>query len=85
MIREINVARVQGNINQALEWAKANYKWDINPTGAGDGTIIIRPPGGVPYLFNSSGRTVEVDGVKITTNSAYPIAGLPSYGGALPR
>jgi len=85
MIREIAVAQTQGNINQALEWAKANFKWDITPTGAGDGTIIIRPPGGTPYLFNASGRTVEIDGVKVQTNSAYPIAGLPSYGGAVPR
>jgi hypothetical protein len=85
MIREIAVARTQGNINQALEWAKANYNWDIKPTGAGDGTIIIRPPGQAPYLYNPSGRTVEVDGVKITTNSAYPIAGLPSLGGTQPR
>lgn len=85
MIREIAVAQTQGNINQALEWAKANFKWDITPTGAGDGTIIIRPPGGTPYLFNASGRTVEIDGVKVQTNSAYPIAGLPSYGGATPR
>lgn len=85
MIREIAVAQTQGNINQALEWAKANFKWDINPTGAGDGTIIITPPGGAPYLFNPSGREIEIDGVKITTNAAYPIAGLPSLGGLQPR
>jgi hypothetical protein len=85
MIREIAVAQTQGNINTALEWAKANFKWDITATGAGDGTIIIRPPGGAPYLFNPSGRTVKIDGVEITTNAAYPIAGLPSFGGLQPR
>jgi len=85
MIREIAVAQTQGNINQALEWAKANFKWDIKPTGAGDGTIIITPPGGAPYLFNPSGREIEIDNVKITTNAAYPIAGLPSLGGLQPR
>jgi len=54
----------------------------VKPTGAGDGTVIIIPPGGsAPYLFNPSGRTIEIDGVKITTNAAYPISGLPSYGG----
>jgi hypothetical protein len=81
MIREIAVKRVEGNNAQALEWAKANYGWDIKPTGAGDGTVIIRAPGTAPYIFNPSGREIEVDGVKITSNAAYPIAGLPTYGG----
>lgn len=85
MIREIAVAQTQGNINQALEWYKLNAGWDIKPSGAGDGTVIIRPPGGAPYLFNPSGRTVEIDGVKVQTNAAYPIAGLPTFGGLKPR
>jgi hypothetical protein len=85
MIREIAVAQTQGNINQALEWYKVNVGWDIKPSGAGDGTVIIRPPGGAPYLFNPSGRTIEIDGVKVQTNAAYPIAGLPSFGGLKPR
>jgi hypothetical protein len=82
MIREIAVKRVEGNNAQALEWLKANAGWDIKPTGAGDGTVIIRPPGAPPYVFNMSGKTVEIDGVKVQSNAAYPIAGLPSYGGA---
>lgn len=81
MIREIAVKRVDGNMQQALEFIK-QARYDVKPTGAGDGTVIIVPPGGgAPYLFNPSGRTIEVDGVKITTNAAYPISGLPSYGG----
>jgi len=84
MIREIAVERVKGNNQQALEWAKANYGWDIKPTGSGDGTVIIRAPGAQPFIFNPSGRTIEVDGVKITSNAAYPIAGLPTYGGVKP-
>jgi hypothetical protein len=85
MIREIAVERVKGNNAQALEWAKANYGWDIKPTGEGNGTVIIRAPGASPYVFNPSGRTVEIDGVKIQSNAAYPISGLPSYGGMQTR
>jgi hypothetical protein len=85
MIREIAVAQTQGNLAQALEWAKANYGWDIKPTGGGDGTLIIRPPGGSPLVFNPAGRTIEIDGVKVQSMAAYPIAGLPSYGGVNAR
>ena len=85
MIREVAVKRVEGSNAQALEWLKANSSWDIKPTGSGDGTVIIRPPGAPPYLFNASGKTVEIDGVKVQSNAAYPIAGLPSYGGAQVR
>jgi len=84
MIKEIFVEQAKGNIQQALEILK-QQKYDIKPTGAGDGTLIITPPGGVPYIFNSSGRTIEIDGVKITPNAAYPIAGLPTYGGDKPK
>lgn len=84
MIREIAVKQTEGNNQKALEWAKANYGWDIKPTGAGDGTVIIRPPGGSPFMFNPKGTSIEIDGVKIQSNSAYPIAGLPSYGGRQP-
>lgn len=85
MIREVTVQRAQGNTQLALEQLK-QMRYDVKPTGAGDGTVIITPPGaGTPYLFNPSGRTVEIDGVKITSNAAYPIAGLPSYGGVKTR
>lgn len=84
MIREVAVERLKGTNQQALEWYKANAGWDIKPTGAGDGTVIIRPPGQGAYLYNSSGRTIEIDNTKIPVNSAYPIAGLPTYGGMKP-
>lgn len=84
MIREVAVERLKGTNQQALEWYKANAGWDIKPTGAGDGTIIIRPPGQGAYLFNPSGRTIEIDGIKVQSNAAYPIAGLPTYGGMKP-
>jgi hypothetical protein len=81
MIKQIAVKRVEGGNQFNLELLKQN-RYDVKPTGAGDGTVIITPPGGgAPVLFNPSGRTVEVDGVKITSNAAYPILGLPSYGG----
>ena len=85
MVRELNVEQVKGNIQAKLKWFEQNFKWDIKPSGAGDGTVIITPPGGSPYLFNPSGRTVEIDGVKVQTNAAYPIAGLPMFGGLKPR
>ena len=77
MIREISLENTKGNNALALEWAKANFGWDIKPTGAGDGTIIIRPPNSAPYLYNPSGKTIEIDGVKIQSNSAQLISGLP--------
>ncbi len=80
MIREIAVERVKGNNAQALEWAKANYGWDIRPLG-GEGGVVIRAPGSPPFFFNQTGKTVEIDGVKVQSNAAYPIAGLPSFGG----
>jgi hypothetical protein len=83
MFREIFVEQAKGNIQRGTELLKQKY--DVKPTGAGDGTLIITPPGGVPYIFNPSGRTIEIDGVKITSNAAYPIAGLPTYGGAKPK
>lgn len=76
-IRETTVEGVKGNNARALEYFKANANWDIKPTGAGDGTIIIRPPGSPPYLFNPAGRVIEIDGVKVPANSAILIGGLP--------
>ena len=81
MIREVAVERVKGNNAQALEWLKTNAGWDIKGPSA-DGVTIIRPPGAPPYVFNMSGKTIEIDGIKVQSNAAYPIAGLPSYGGA---
>lgn len=84
MIREITTQRAQGNTQLALEQIK-QLRYDVKPTGAGDGTVIITPPGGgAPLLFNPSGRTIEINGVKVQSNEAYPIAGLPTYGGVKP-
>lgn len=84
MIREVAVAKTQGNIALSLEWLKANAGWKYQATGAGDGTVIIAPPGAAPMLYNPSGRTIEINGVKVQSNEAYPIAGLPTYGGVKP-
>jgi hypothetical protein len=85
MVKTIYVEQAKGNVQLAVEQLKL-MRYDVKPTGAGDGSVIITPPGaGSPFLFNPSGRTIEIDGVKITSNSAYPIAGLPSYGGLQTR
>jgi hypothetical protein len=77
MIREIAVENTKGNNAQALEWAKANFGWDIKPSGAGDGTLTIKPPNSAPYVYNPTGRTIEIDGIKIQSNAAQLISGLP--------
>jgi hypothetical protein len=83
MIREIFVEQAKGNIQERLEVLKQRG-YDVKPTGQ-DGIVIITPRGGgVPYAYNTSGRTEVIDGVKITSNAAYPIAGLPTYGGIQP-
>lgn len=84
MIREIAVERTRGNTQLAVEQLK-QFRYDVKPSGAGDGTVIITPPGsGVPFIYNPTGTTVSPDGVKIESNAAYPISGLPSYGGVKP-
>jgi hypothetical protein len=75
MIRAISLENTKGNNALALEWAKANFGWDIKPTG--DGTIVIRPPNSAPYLYNPTAKTLSPDGVKIESNSAQLISGLP--------
>jgi len=81
MLKDLFVEQLKGNIQQGVERLK-QMRYDVKPSGAGDGTIIITPPGGEPpYVFNPTGRTIEIDGVKIQSNAAYPISGLPTYGG----
>jgi hypothetical protein len=77
MIRETTVEGIKGNNALALEWAKANYGWDIKGPTA-DGLTIIRPPNSPPYAFNPSGRELVFDGVKVPANSAVLIGGLPA-------
>lgn len=81
MIKDVNLEGVKGNNSMRLEWLKANAGWDIKPSGAADGGFLIKPPNGSPFYYNSNPRTIEVDGVKIEANGAYPIAGLPSMVG----
>jgi hypothetical protein len=81
MIKQVTIEQTKGNNAQALEWLKANAKWDITPTGR-DGAVIFRPPGGAPYLFNSTPNTIVVDGISVDSYKAYPIAGLPTYSGS---
>jgi hypothetical protein len=81
MIREVTVQQTQGNMDLALERLK-QMRYDVKPSNSGDGTVIITPPGGgTPFIYNPAGRTVEVDGVKIKSMDAYPVPGLPTYGG----
>lgn len=83
MIGDVTVEGVKGNNSMRLEWLKANAGWDIKPSGAADGGFIIKPPNGSPFYYNSNPRTIEIDGVKIESNGAYPIAGLPSMTGVM--
>jgi hypothetical protein len=83
LISTIFVEQAKGNIQERLEVLKQRG-YQVKPLG--EGTAIITPPnGGAPLYFNPTGRTIEIDGVKITSNAAYPIAGLPTYGGAKPK
>jgi hypothetical protein len=86
MVKQIYIERAKGDYAMAVEQLK-QFRYDVKPTGAGDGTLIITPPGvgATPFMFNASGRTVEIDGVKVTSFSAYPISGLPSFGGQQAR
>jgi soluble lytic murein transglycosylase-like protein len=83
MIREVAVKRVEGQNQLDLERLK-QFKYDVRATGE-PGHVIITPPGGAPYFFNASGRSITMDGVTITSQAAYPIAGLPTYGGTRPQ
>ena len=81
MIRESAVENIKGVNSLNVEKLKS-MNYDVKPTGRGDGSVIVTPPfGGTPYFFNPEGKTIEIDGVKITSNAAYPIAGLPSLSG----
>ena len=82
MIKLVKVEQTKGDNAQALEWLKANAGWGVTPTGR-DGAVIFRPPGGAPYLFNSTPNTIVVDGISVDSYEAYPIAGLPTYSGSI--
>lgn len=76
-IREIAIESIKGRNELNVEKLKM-MKYDVKPTGAGDGTVIVTPPFGSPYVFNPSGTTIEIDGVKVQSMAAKPISGMPS-------
>jgi soluble lytic murein transglycosylase-like protein len=76
-IREIAIESIKGRNELNVEKLKM-MKYDVKPTGAGDGTVIVTPPFGSPYVFNPSGTTIEIDGVKVQSMAAKPITGMPS-------
>lgn len=79
MIADVTVEGIKGQnvINQ--EMAKAKYGMDIKPSGAADGGVFIKPSGSTDvFYYNPTPTTIEIDGVKIESRGAYPIAGLPS-------
>jgi hypothetical protein len=82
MIKDTVIERVKGELKIKENALKEG--WTVKPSGAGDGTMVLVPPvwmqqqGTPPLIYNPSGRTIEVDGIKIQDNSAIPITGLPS-------
>ena len=76
-IREIAIETIKGRNELNVEKLKM-MKYDVKPSGASDGSVIITPPFGSPYIFNSSGNTIEIDGVKVQSMAAKPITGMPS-------
>jgi len=74
MIKEIYVAQQKGILDQQLEVIKATYASDIKPMG--DGTVIIRQPGGGIFHFDPAGGEIEIDGVTIPITGARRVTGL---------
>jgi hypothetical protein len=77
MIREIFVEKAKGNIDMARAMFDASGYKVIK---GDDGILIITPPGpgATPYLFNTSGKEQVINGIKVTSMSAVPMAGLPT-------
>lgn len=76
-IKDIGIKTIEGKTQLDVEKLKM-MKYDVKPTGAGDGTVVITPPFGAPFVFNPTGTTVEIDGVKVQSFAAKPITGMPS-------
>jgi hypothetical protein len=77
-IADIGIENIKGVNQLNVEKLKA-MKYDVKPTGAGDGTVIITPPfGGTPFVFNPAGKSVKIDGIEVQSMSAQPITGMPS-------
>ena len=76
-IKEIGIKTIEGKTQLDVEKLKM-MKYDVKPTGAGDGTVVITPPFGSPFVFNPSGTAVKIDGIEIQSFAARPITGMPS-------
>lgn len=76
MIREIAVERFKGDVTMAVEYMKANSKWDISGPDANGNYVFVAPGGGKPYSWSPESETIKRDGQEIQINSAKPIAGL---------
>ena len=79
LIKQKAVKTIEGKNALDLELLKRSG-YEVKPLGGEGGAIIIPPiiSGQPPFFFNPTGRTIEIDGIKITSMSAYPIAGLPT-------
>lgn len=75
-IKEIGIKTIEGKTQLDVEKLKM-MKYDIKPVGDGS-TVIITPPFGAPFVFNPTGTTVEIDGVKVQSFAARPITNMPS-------
>lgn len=79
LIKEKAIKSIEGKNALDLELLKRSG-YEVKPLGGEGGAIIIPPiiSGQPPFFFNPTGRTIEIDGIKVTSMSAYPIAGLPT-------
>lgn len=78
MFKEVFVEQAKGNIQARLEAIKQRG-YTVTGSSAGDNMFIFTAKDGSgAYLFNASGRTEVIDGVKIPSYSAFPVPGLPS-------
>jgi len=75
-IKEIGIKTIEGKTQLDVEKLKM-MKYDVKPIGDGN-TVVITPPFGAPFVFNPSGTTVEIDGIKVQSFAAKPITGMPS-------
>jgi hypothetical protein len=79
LIKQKAIKTIEGKNALDLEMLKKSG-YEVKPLGGEGGAIIVPPliSGQPPFFFNPTGRTIEIDGIKITSMSAYPIAGLPT-------
>jgi soluble lytic murein transglycosylase-like protein len=79
MIADVTVEGIKGQNTINQEMAKAKYGLEVKPSGAADGGVFIKPAGSTDiFYYNPTPTTIEIDGVKIESRGAHPIANLPS-------